>query len=221
MRILLVEDDPMIGQVLSDQLTEAAYAVDWVRDGHLALAQFIAGEYAAVLLDLGLPGRDGLDVLRRIRAEDTTPVIVLTARGRLGERITGLDAGADDYLVKPFAFEELSARLRAVVRRAGELPATTVVAAGRLRLDPAGHSAQVGDGEAIPLTRREFAVLRALLSRPGVVLSRDELEYRVYGAGDEVESNAIEFTIHRLRAKLGAEAIRNVRGIGWLVPKAT
>lgn len=218
MRILLVEDDPMIGAVLTEQLSEAAYAVDWVRDGATAVATAFAGDYDAVLLDLGLPGRDGLDVLGSIRADGPTPVIILTARGRLEERVAGLDAGADDYLVKPFALAELLARLRAVTRR-GDPTHSTALSNGHLSLDPQSHCASVGDRPPITLTRREFAVLRALLIRPGVVLSRGELEYRVYGDGHEVDSNAVEFTIHRLRSKLGQDAIRNVRGIGWLVPR--
>ena len=218
MRILLVEDDPMIGQVLAEQLTEAAYAVDWVRDGITALGSCFAEEYDAVLLDLGLPGRAGLHVLPTLRRESTVPVLVITARGRLDDRVAGLDLGADDYLVKPFELDELLARLRAVLRR-GSDQAEAVLRAGDLLLDPQAHTVTVGGAAPVPLTRRELAVLRALMARPGVVCSRDDLERQVYSREEAVDSNAVEFTLHKLRGKLGPGVITNVRGIGWFVPR--
>lgn len=219
MRILLVEDDLMIGQVLAEQLREAAYAVDWVQDGITAIGSGYANHYDAVLLDLGLPGRDGLDVLRALRADSAQlPILLITARGRLDERVTGLDTGADDYLVKPFPLDELLARLRAALRK-GTGQGTGLLTNGNLVLDPSGRAVTRNGGEPTVLTRREFSLLRALIIRPGSVLSREELEDRVYGPGEEVDSNAVEFTIHRLRSKLGSDVIQNVRGVGWFIPK--
>ena len=218
MRVLLVEDDPMIGEAVSTALKDAAYAVDWVRDGRGAEAALRQGEHQAVLLDLGLPGRDGLEVLRRLRqGGGGVPVVVITARDAVEDRIKGLDLGADDYLVKPFDVHELLARLRAVVRRRGGQSAP-VLSNGKVHLDPATHEARCGD-KAEMLSAREFALLHALLLRPGAILARHELEERIYGWNEEVESNAVDFLIHGVRRKLGADVIRNVRGAGWMVDK--
>ena len=218
MRILLVEDDGMIGEALSVALRDAAYAVDWVKDGGAASRALEHGEHQAMLLDLGLPGRDGLQVLRRLRQTgNTIPVIVITARDGVDERIKGLDFGADDYLVKPFDVDELLARLRAVVRRQGG-QAAPLLSNGRVSLDPATREARSGDVVAL-LSAREFALLHALLLRPGAILGRSELEERIYGWNEEVESNAVDFLIHGVRRKLGADVIRNVRGAGWMVDK--
>ena len=219
MRVLLVEDDRMIGEAVAASLKDASYAVDWVQDGNAALVAAATQRYDLMLLDLGLPGRDGMEVLGRLRrADNPVPVLIITARDALDSRIEGLDAGADDYVVKPFQMSELLARMRAVTRRnAGK--ATPLLTNGALSLDPATREAAVSGRPAVVLSNREFALLHALLERPGALLSRHELEDRVYGWGEEVESNAIEFLIHGLRRKLGADAIRNVRGAGWMVPK--
>jgi len=219
MRILLVEDDAMIGEAVSLALRDAAYAVDWVRDGESAAGVLRDGDHQAMLLDLGLPGRDGLDVLRRLRRDGSRiPVIVITARDAVEERVQGLDLGADDYLVKPFDLDELLARLRAVVRRQGG-QARAVLGNGRVSLDPATGEASNGGTSAV-LSARELALLRTLLLHPGRIFSRAELETHLYGWGREVESNAIDFLIHGVRRKLGADVIRNVRGAGWLVGRA-
>jgi two-component system OmpR family response regulator len=215
-RILLVEDDAMIGAALCEALKDAAYAVDWVKDGVAAGLALGNAEHQAVLLDLGLPKRDGLDVLRRLRAQDTkVPVIVITARETLEDRVTGLDLGADDYLLKPFDVPELLARLRAVIRRQGG-QAGAVLTNGSISLDPASREARRGDSVQ-QLSAREFALLHALLLQPGKILTRAELENRIYGWNEEVESNAVDFLIHSVRRKLGADAIKNVRGAGWMV----
>lgn len=219
MRVLLVEDDPMIGSVVQHALRDASYAADWVCDGESALTALQTLEYELVLLDLNLPRIDGMAVLGNIRrARNDVPVLVLTAREATEDRVAGLDGGADDYLVKPFAMSELLARMRALSRRK-EGTASTVLGNGIVELDPATHEARVGGGEAVRLTAREFPLLQALLVRPGAILSRSELEDRVYGWNEEVESNAIEFLIHSLRKKLGSEIIKNVRGVGWMVAK--
>ncbi|KND56776.1 Two-component system response regulator QseB [Candidatus Paraburkholderia schumanniana] len=218
MRVLLVEDDRMIGETVQDELRDSSYAVDWVRDGKLALTSLTTYVYDAILLDLGLPGADGLDVLRAVRrAQNPVPVIIITARDSVEDRIRGLDEGADDYLIKPFDIAELRARMRAVIRRRSGR-AAPVMTNGVLTLDPATR--EVTSGEiATRLSSREFALLQALMIRPGAILSRAELEDRIYGWNEEVESNAVEFLIHSLRKKLGATAIRNVRGVGWMVSK--
>lgn len=216
MRILLVEDDPMIGEAVSVALKDAAYAVDWVKDGATAGNVLEHGEHQAVLLDLGLPKRDGLEVLRRLRrAGNRIPVLVITARDGVEDRINGLDAGADDYLVKPFDVNELLARLRAVSRRQGGQSAP-VLTNGKVSLDPATREAAHGN-LAVVLSAREFALLRALLLRPGRLFTRAELETHLYGWNEEVESNAVDFLIHGVRKKLGADVIKNVRGAGWMV----
>ena len=218
MRILLVEDDPMIGEAVVTALKDAAYAVDWVRDGVSATHTLALGTHEAVLLDLGLPGQDGLEVLRRLRASgNSLPVIIVTARDGVEDRIRGLDLGADDYLVKPFDIQELLARLRVVMRRQGG-HATAKLANGVVSLDLGTRLAQAS-GKDVLLSAREFALLQALLLRPGVILGRDELEERIYGWNEEVESNAVDFLIHGVRKKLGAAIVKNVRGAGWMVDK--
>jgi two-component system OmpR family response regulator len=218
MRILLAEDDAMIGEAVALALKDAAYAVDWVRDGAAASRALDTSEHQAVLLDLGLPGRSGFEVLERLRRKGSrAPVIIITARDALEDRVKGLDLGADDYLVKPFELQELLARLRAVIRRQGG-QAAPVLDNGILTLDPATREARRGDVTHV-LSAREFALLHALLLRPGAILARSELEERIYGWNEEVESNAVEVIIHGVRKKLGADAIRNVRGAGWMVEK--
>ena len=215
MRLLLVEDDPMIGEAVALALRGEGHAVDWAQDGPAGARALTSGiPYALLLLDLGLPGRDGLKLLADLRARgDRLPVLVITARDTVGDRIAGLDAGADDYLVKPFDLDELLARVRALARRAAGR-AEPVLAHGRLRLDPATHSASLG-GRPLQLSPREFALLQLLLEKPGAVLSRAQLEERLYGWNEPVGSNAVEVHIHHLRRKLGERAIRNVRGVGW------
>lgn len=218
MRILLVEDDRMIGEAISVALRDAAYAVDWTRDGETALQAIANQEYQAILLDLGLPKLDGCTVLQRVRAMGSDlPIIIISARDALSDRIGGLNLGADDYLVKPFAMDELLARLRAIIRRQGG-QGSPVLSSGSLQLDLSTHIAQLGEVSVL-LSRREFALLQALLLRPGAILSRAQLEERLYGWGEEIESNSIDFLIHALRKKLGAEVIKNVRGAGWMVSR--
>ncbi|ABB30930.1 two component transcriptional regulator, winged helix family [Geobacter metallireducens RCH3] len=218
MRILLVEDDRMIGEAVEQALKDAAYAVDWVRDGISASDAVETGEYQLVILDLGLPGRDGLGVLERMRGDgNNAAVLIVTARDALDDRIRGLDLGADDYLVKPFAVGELLARIRAVSRRQTG-SAAPLLTNGVVTLDPVSKEAVCGERRC-RLTAREFSLLQALLVRPGAILSRDELETRIYGWNEEVESNAVEFLIHSVRKKLGSESIRNVRGMGWMVDR--
>ncbi|CAI0831665.1 response regulator [Serratia grimesii] len=220
MRVLLVEDDGMIGEAIQDALKDAAYAVDWVNDAQTALTSLACQHYEALLLDLGLPDKDGFSVLTALRAKgDTLPVLIITARDALDERLKGLDSGADDYLLKPFDISELLARMRAVLRRKGG-NAAPVLTNGLLWLDPASHEAcLINDDLRCRLSSREFALLYALMLRPGSILSRSELEERIYGWGEEVESNAVEYLIHALRKKLGGEAIKNIRGVGWMVAK--
>jgi two-component system OmpR family response regulator len=219
MRILLIEDNQMIAEAVSVALRDAAYAVDWVKDGITAGSVLKNNEHQAVLLDLGLPGRDGLEVLRQLRLSgNPVPVIIITARDGVEDRIKGLDYGADDYLLKPFDVNELLARLRAVIRRKGG-QAVPVLGNGRVTLDPASHLAQCGETTVL-LSAREFSLLHALLLRMGQILARAELEERIYGWNEEVESNAIDFLIHAVRKKLGANVIKNVRGAGWMVEKS-
>lgn len=219
MRILLVEDDLMIGAAIEQALKDVAYAVDWVVDGETAVRAAKTETYELILLDLGLPEIGGLEVLRQLRStKDGLPVIVVTARDEIDDRVAGLDHGADDYLVKPFEIRELLARIRAVVRRQGS-GASPMLGNGKLSLNPATREASFFDVTCL-LTAREFALLHALLVRPGAILSRSDLERQIYGWNEEVESNAIEFLIHTIRKKLGAPAIRNVRGVGWMVDRA-
>ena len=218
MRVLLVEDDHMIGKALSVALKDAAFAVDWVKDGESAWDTLKYTEYQVVLLDLGLPKRDGLEVLKLLRNKgNKVPVIVITARDGLRNRIEGLDSGADDYLIKPFDVNELLARLRAVVRRQNGLP-NPIFTNGKVSLDPATHMATCGD-ITVTLSAREFSILHTLLLCPGRIFARAELEDRIYGWNEEVESNAVDFLIHGVRKKLGADTIKNVRGAGWMVDK--
>ncbi len=216
MRLLLVEDDPMIAEAVTIALRNAAYAVDWVRDGVSAAATIAHDEHQAVLLDLGLPRKDGLEVLRQLRQSgNSVPVVIITARDGVEDRVKGLDLGADDYVVKPFDVSELLARLRAVVRRRGG-QAAAVLYSGKVNLDPATHEARNGEVAAM-LSAREFSLLHALMLRPGAILTRADLEGRIYGWNEEVESNAVDFLIHGIRKKLGADVIRNIRGAGWMV----
>ena len=220
MRVLLVEDDVMIGEAIQGALKDASYATDWVKNGQTALTTLSCQHYDLVLLDLGLPDKDGLEVLTSIRAKDNpVPLLIMTARDRLDDRLRGLDGGADDYVLKPFEIAELLARMRAVLRRKGG-SATPILSNGVVSLDPSTREAVVSDSSPVQLSNREFALLQALLLRPGAILSRSDLEDRIYGWGEEVESNAVEFLIHALRRKLGSEIIKNVRGIGWLVSKS-
>ncbi|MGA7949228.1 MAG: response regulator transcription factor [Thiobacillaceae bacterium] len=219
MRVLLVEDDLMIGNVVLAALKDASYAVDWVRNGQTAIHTVSCQHYDLVLLDLGLPGEGGLEVLNDIRNTDNpVPILIITARDDIEDRIRGLDGGADDYVLKPFEMRELLARMRAVIRRKGG-SAAPELSNGVVSLDPATRVARAKDAGPVILSNREFALLQALMVRPGAILSRGELEERIYGWGEEVESNAVEFLIHALRKKLGSEVIRNVRGVGWMVPK--
>jgi DNA-binding response OmpR family regulator len=217
MRLLLVEDDAMIGESVCDGLAQEGHTVDWVRDGVAAENAVGTEPYAAVLLDLGLPRRDGLEVLRRLRAlRNDVPVLVITARDAVSDRVKGLDAGADDYLVKPFDLDELAARVRALSRRAGGR-AAPLVEHGPVTLDPATREVKV-HGRPVSLSGREYALLEALTASPGVVLSRAQLEERLYGWQDDVASNAVEVHIHNLRRKLGADVIRSERGVGYSIP---
>jgi DNA-binding response OmpR family regulator len=217
MRLLLVEDDAMVGDAVREGLRQDGYAVDWVRDGAAAEAALAANPYALVLLDLGLPKKDGVAVLRTLRARrDALPVLVITARDTVQQRVDGLDAGADDYLVKPFDLDELSARVRALLRRAAGRIAPAIEH-GPLRIDPATREVKLR-GAAVSLSAREYALVEALTERPGIVLSRAQLEERLYGWGEEVSSNAIEVHIHNLRRKLGEDTVHNVRGVGYTIP---
>ena len=218
MRILLAEDDTLLGDGLRAGLRQAGFQVDWVRDGLAAERELRAQAYAAAVLDLGLPGMDGMDVLASVRrAGVTLPVLVLTARDAVPDRIRGLDTGADDYVVKPVDLDELAARLRALVRRAAGQP-QELLQAGGLQLDPAARTVQ-RDGEPVLLSTREFDLLQALMLNVGRVLSREQLEQHLYSWGREVESNAVEVHIHHLRKKLGADCIQTVRGVGYLLPR--
>lgn len=214
MRLLLVEDDAMIGRAVSQALRAESYTVDWVRDGVAAETALIAGVYDLMLLDLGLPGCDGFEVLSDARNKGLKlPVLILTARDAVENRVAGLDAGADDYLPKPFDLDELSARIRALLRRS-EGRHHPLLRHGSVCLDPATRRVQL-NGKSIALTMREFTLLRALLEHPSVVLSREQLMDKLYGWGEEVESNTIEVYIHGLRRKLGADFIVTVRGVGY------
>jgi len=219
MRVLLIEDDAMIAQGLQTALRQGGFAVDWMRDGKSAAAALQASAFDVVLLDLGLPDRDGIDVLSELRRRgDATPVIILTARDEVQHRIAGLDAGADDYIVKPFDLDEVTARMRSVLRRAAGRGDPSIQH-GELRLDPVARTVERNQ-VPVNLSAHEFAVLEALLQRPGAVLSRAQLEDRLYGWEEQIGSNAIEVYIHGLRRKLGSDAIRTLRGVGYFVPKA-
>lgn len=219
MRLLLVEDDTMIGESVRLGLRQDGFVVDWVQDGKAAELALSNETYALLLLDLGLPKKDGLAVLKNLRTQrNPIPVLVLTARDAVTDRVKGLDAGADDYLVKPFDLDELAARIRALLRRqSGRIE--TELRCGDLTINPATHQVFLGAKE-IALSAKEFAILHALIDRPGAVLSRVQLEQHLYGWDEEIESNAVEVHIHNLRKKLGSELIRNVRGVGYVVEKA-
>lgn len=219
MRVLLVEDDVMIGQGLETALRQIGAACDWIRDGRAAATALRTTRFDLVLLDLGLPTLDGIHILRELRQRgDATPVIILTARDEISNRVTGLDAGADDYVVKPFDLDELTARIRSVLRRAAGR-ADPVIQCGDLRLDTVTHSVEQ-KGTVIGLSAHEYSVLEALLLRPGAVLSRAQLEDRLYGWNESIGSNAVEVYIHGLRRKLGSETIRTLRGVGYFIPRA-
>lgn len=220
MRILLVEDDNMIAEAVSNGLKTARYAVDWVNNGNTAEQALNSQQYDLVLLDLGLPGQDGLQVLKHLRQDkNNTPVLIVTARDDLDSRLAGLDGGADDYIIKPFDLSELLARIRAVLRRqSGQ--STPLLSNGTITLNPTNYQVTLADQlTPIELSNKEFAILQALMTRPGIIHSRADLEDKIYAWGDEVESNAIDFLIHALRKKIGKEHIKNVRGVGWLVSK--
>nr|WP_154374859.1 response regulator transcription factor [Duganella guangzhouensis] len=215
-RLLLVEDDPMIGESIEDGLRGERYAVDWVRDGLAADLALTTVGYDLLLLDLGLPSKQGMDVLRALRARgDDLPVLIITARDATPDRVQGLDSGADDYLVKPFDLDELLARTRALLRRR-VARTQSVVEHGGVTLDLASHEARL-DGTPVKLSAREFAVLRALLDNPGSVVTKSQLEEKLYGWNSEVESNTVDVYVHHLRKKFGADFIKNVRGVGYKV----
>jgi DNA-binding response OmpR family regulator len=218
MRILVVEDEPLLGDGIQAGLAQAGFGVDWVKDGVAGEVALKTGSHAAVVLDLGLPRLGGLDLLRRMRSGgDKTPVLVLTARDAIEDRIKGLDSGADDYVVKPFDLHELAARLRALIRRsAGQ--AAPLLHVGELELDPAARRVAF-KGNPVELPAREYALLHALMLGAGRVLSREQLTERLYAWGEEVESNAIDVHIHHLRRKLSPGVIRTVRGVGYLMPR--
>lgn len=218
MRILLIEDDRMIGASLVAGLRDDGYAVDWVLDGVSAAIALrdSAAEYALALLDWGLPGQDGLSVLKALRgAGNALPVLMITARDALDDRVAGLDCGADDYLVKPFELAELKARIRSLLRRRASRAEPELIH-GDLALNPVTRSVRLREA-TVSLSAREFALLHALLERPGAVLSRAQLEERIYAWNDAVESNAVEFIIHSVRKKLDASVIENIRGVGWRI----
>ena len=216
MRLLLVEDDPMIGKAVLQGLTRAGFCVDWVKDGRAAELSIANNHYQTVILDLGLPRQDGLAVLAAARTRrNPVPMLIATARDAIADRIAGLNAGADDYLVKPYDLDEMIARVRALIRRhAGS--ATPLLECGVLRVDPVARSVSL-DGQPVELSAREFSLLEVLMQRPGAVLSRESLEDAVYGWSSEISSNAVEVHLHNLRKKLGAERIKNVRGVGYCI----
>lgn len=214
MRLLLIEDDPMIGSGVQQALQKEGYAVDWLQDGATAQAAIDDYPYELVLLDLGLPSGDGLELLRRLRKQRIpVPVLIMTARDSVADRVKGLDAGADDYLLKPFDLAELSARIRVLLRRNRE-QADPILRVGDLEIDPATHAVSLA-GELVKVSAREFALLQALAESPGRPLSRAQLEEKIYGWDEEVESNAVEVHIHALRRKLGTKRIANLRGVGY------
>ncbi len=218
MRVLVVEDDPLLGDALRVGLTQRGFSADWTQDGRSALVALGTEPFGAVVLDLGLPKLGGMEVLKKLRgAGNAVPVLVLTARDAVPDRVAGLDAGADDYLVKPVDLDELAARLRALARR-GAGRAAPVLEVGPLRLDPAAHEATFR-GRSVALSPREFALLHELARAAGRVLSKDQLAERVYGWGEELESNAVEVHVHHLRRKLAPEAIVTLRGVGYVLPK--
>ncbi len=225
MRLLLVEDDKLLGDGIQAGLNQAGYAVDWMENGESAESALRTEEYELMILDLGLPDRSGLEILKRLRnrhfsAQDSElPVLILTARDTVSDRITGLDSGADDYMIKPFDLDELNARIRALTRR-HHGRANPVIVHDTLTLDPAAHTVTL-DEQPVKLSRREFAILQLLLESRGRVLSRRQLEEGLYSWGEEVESNAVEVYIHHLRKKLGSGLVRTLRGVGYVIDKPT
>ena len=218
MRILLVEDDLMIGDSIRSSLMNDNCVVDWIRDGQAAEAAMLAAQFDVMLLDLGLPGKTGMDILRNLRrSQNSLPVIVVTARDAVEDRVNGLDAGADDYVVKPFSVDELRARIRSALRRSQDIGEQEIEIEG-VQIRPTTKQLW-RDGEPVYLSAREYAIIEALSARPGAILSKAQLEHRMYGWEDEIESNAIEVHIHAIRRKLGTQFIRNVRGVGYFIPK--
>ncbi len=216
MRLLLVEDNEGVGKGLYNGLQQHSYAVDWVKDGETAISALKGEDYDVVVLDLGLPRMSGLDVLENLRARnDSTPVMILTARDTINDKIVGLDHGADDYMIKPFDLEELCARLRAIQRRASG-NANPTLRHGDIELDPASHTIKKA-GQVIELSRRAFEIVQLLMQNQGRVLSRSRLEESLYSWKDEIESNAVEVHIHQIRKKLGSDLIRTIRGIGYIM----
>jgi two-component system response regulator QseB len=218
MRLLLVEDDAMVGESVRQGVRQDGFTVDWVRDGRAAELALSNEVYDLMLLDLGLPRKEGLDVLKSLRQKGRRiPVMIVTARDAVADRVRGLDAGADDYLVKPFDLDELAARVRAVLRRhSGRAEPQVVV--GPLTLNPATHEVTF-NGQPVTLSAREFKLLEAFVDRPGAVYSREQLEEKLYGWDEEVGSNTVEVHIHALRKKLSQDFIKNVRGVGYMIPK--
>ncbi len=218
MRLLLVEDDKLLGEGIYAGLSQEGYAVDWVRDGETAESACLSEDYDCMVLDIGLPRQSGLDVLDHVRARgNDTPVLMLTARDTIPDRVAGLDHGADDYMVKPFDLDELHARVRAIVRRRTGR-SNPVLVRGNIELDPGAHSVKKA-GELVELSPKGFAILQALLENKGRVMSRTRLEESLYSWKDEIESNAVEVHIHHLRKKLGSELIRTIRGVGYSISK--
>jgi two-component system response regulator QseB len=219
MRLLLIEDDRMVGKAVRQGLMDAGFAVDWVTDGQSAELAFTTGVHDLAILDLGLPRKDGMAVLRALRAKnDAVPVIITTARDAVADRIAGLNAGADDYMLKPFDFDELVARIRALLRRHAA-SASPLHVLGALSLDPVKKTVTLRGAE-VSLSPREFAIIEALMQRPGAVLSREKLEESIYGWGEEIGSNAVEVHLHHLRKKLGSDVIKNVRGVGYKISES-
>jgi two-component system response regulator QseB len=220
MRLLLIEDDKMIGESVRKGLRQDGFTVDWVQDGRSGETALLEGVHDLLLLDLGLPGKEGIEVLKTLRKKgNMIPVLILTARDALADRVGGLSAGADDYLIKPFDFEELAARIHAILRRKSGRT-ETLMRHGPITIDPTSRNVTL-NGNPVSLSAREFALLEALLDRPGAVLSVPQLEEKIYGWNEEVGSNAVEVHIHALRKKLGADLIRNVRGVGYVIHKVS
>ena len=218
MRLLLVEDDALLGDGVRNGLKQQDFVVEWLRDGQSAVNSLLHEHFDAVVLDLGLPKKHGLDVLREIRGKGIKlPVLILTAQDAVEDRVAGLDAGADDYLIKPFDLDELYARIRALLRRASGR-ADPMLVHGDIAIDPAAHQVTLA-GQVIELSRREYSVLLDLLQNRGRVLSRVRLEESLYEVGEQIESNAVEVHVHHLRKKLGSELIRTIRGVGYMIDK--